>query len=108
MGAEISLGKLLNLAFGWDDDPEPEASVKDRVLDALDDAPVGHLQMSDGSPGYHGPLATVQWLAASISMSDSAIRSAVHDLRKSGLVKVWSGREPQSSHRRLFVSAVSV
>ncbi|MDB2222336.1 MarR family transcriptional regulator [Mycobacteroides abscessus] len=103
---DSNLAKIVNLAFGWNA-AKPDASLRDRVLDALDDAPVGYLEMSDGSPDYHGPIATIQRIARAIGVSDGAARSAVHQLHEAGLVSIWDGLDPHIGHRRLYVSAVA-
>ncbi|SPX87635.1 Uncharacterised protein [Mycobacteroides abscessus] len=82
-------------------------TLKERVLDALDDAPFGDLITSDGSPDYHGPMATIQWIARAVGVSDGAARNAVWNLREVGLVSVWDGLDPYIGHRRLYVSAVA-
>ncbi len=105
--SDVDFGKFFSQLFQDDRaDVSRNGLIQERVLDALDDAPAGHLKVKNGRV-YRGPLATIQWLAASLSMSDSAVRNAVHDLNKLGLVNVWMGLDPQSKHRRLYVSAVA-
>ena len=78
--------------------------IHDRILDALDDAPNGWISGIDGHGSYTGQLATVQWVAYSLGISDSTARRAIHHLRLAGLVTVWDALDPKSRRRRLYVS----
>jgi len=80
--------------------------IHDRILDALDDAPNGWISGIDGYGSFSGQLATVQWLASYLRVSDSTARKAVHHLRESGLVTVWDALDPKTRRRRLYVSGV--
>lgn len=79
-------------------------SLRDYVLDALDDAPVGSVL---GEEPYDGPIATIQWLSARTGYSDSAVREAVRFLHWSGLVRVFDVRDPSIGHRRLMVTGAA-
>lgn len=79
-------------------------SITDHVLDALDDAPNGWLSGIDGHGSYTGQLATVQWVASYLGISDSTARRAIHHLRIAGLVTVWDALDPKTRSRRLYVS----
>lgn len=83
-------------------------SIADRVLDALDEAPDGWLSGIEMTKTYSGPLATIQWLASHIGVSDSAARRAVHHLRTSDLVTVWDALDPKTRRRRLYVSGAQI
>lgn len=76
----------------------------DRLLDALDDAPQGRLLGAEGHPSHIGQLATIQWLASHLRVSDSAARRAVHQLREWGLVAIWDALDPETRRRRLYIS----
>lgn len=108
------MADVLNAMFGlrclYRSDPERfNDSLRDRILDALDDAEPGHLSVTDGGRDYLGPLATIQSLAADVGVSDSAIRRSLHELQEAGLVRMWVGRrvDPKSPHRRIFITAVN-
>ena len=75
--------------------------VMDRILDALDDAPLGIIE---GEESYQGRLATIQHLAAALGCSDTTARSAVMDLSRRGLVYVCTAVDPTIRKRRIFVS----
>lgn len=73
-----------------------------RALDALDEAPQGWI--SGYGVAFSGTLATVQWLANALTVSDTTARKVIHSLRVLGWVTVWDALDPQSRRRRLYVS----
>lgn len=89
-------------------DLAPVRKTEDLVLDALDEAPICLLRAAKGfgGAGFHGQAATVQYLAHTVGMSDSAVRHAVHVLHRRGLLRLYTGRA--NGRRRLFITAEAV
>lgn len=75
--------------------------IVDRLLDALDDAPLGSVE---GQRSFAGRLATIQWLAARLGVSDTTSRAAVMRALDMGLVQVWDAVDTNIGRRRLLVT----
>ena len=106
MAAQANLGNYLSRAFGWAPDYDPIDRLEDRILDALDDAPIRIVRLSDKTLGFRGPIATIQDLAAALQVSDSTARRAVLKLHRRGLVRIWDVLDPSIKHRRFFVTGL--
>lgn len=79
----------------------PKGNLGDRILDALDDAPIGTILLADST--YVGRILTVQQLAAA-DASDSGVLRVAKELLSRNLVQIFDARDALTGYRRLFIS----
>lgn len=81
--------------------PVTAIDIEDRLLDALDEAPIA---LVDNGVTFAGRVATIQWLSSYLGCSDSTTRDVVHHLRRCGMVRMFDVKDPTIGKRRLLVT----
>lgn len=80
--------------------------MSNRVLDALDNAPIG--SVTGEGLSFVGSLASIQMISAEVGCSDTSTLRAVHELHDQGLVQIFDARDPEINRRRLLVTGEAV